>query len=121
MSALDEIKKKLNHELTYIEYLIIENIDRETTSTINGAAAELADYELRLDLLAKGATWEHEENERLKDENAALRARVEKLEETGNKLVSLALSFNEDDPWIFERYDGVEIVSNAQNTLRGEA
>ena len=77
MSALDEIKKKLNHELTYIEYLIIENIDRETTSTINGAAAELADYELRLDLLAKGATWEHEENERLKDENAALRARVE--------------------------------------------
>ena len=80
MSKLDEIKNKLNHELTYIEYLIVENENRETTETIEGAAAELADYELRLDLLVKGATWEHEENERLKDELSALRARVEALE-----------------------------------------
>lgn len=40
----------------------------------NQALSELKDYELRLDLLAKGATWEHEENERLKDE-------IEKLKE----------------------------------------
>lgn len=46
---------------------------------VERAAAELADYELRLDLLAKGATWEHEENERLKDEIAVLRAENERL------------------------------------------
>lgn len=34
------------------------------------AAAELADYELRLDLLEKGATWEHNENANLKEQLA---------------------------------------------------
>jgi len=55
-----------------------------------------------------------------KAELAALRARVEALEAHTSKLLELVLSFNEDDPWIFERNGGVEIVSNAQNFLKPE-
>lgn len=51
---------------------------------------------------------------------AALRARVAALEAHTSKLLELVLSFNEDDPWIFERNGGVEIVSNAQNFLKPE-
>ena len=74
MSALDEIKKKKNHELSFIEYLIIENENRETTETIDGAASELA----------------------AKDEQiAALQERVEKLE----KVQVIAESVNQ---WLIQ-------------------
>jgi chromosome segregation ATPase len=43
------------------------------------AAAEYADYELRLDLLTKGATWEHNENADLREQLATLRAEIKSL------------------------------------------
>lgn len=48
---------------------------------ITDAQIELAGYELRLDLLAKGATWEHEENARLRDELTRLRDNYEASQE----------------------------------------
>mgnify|MGYP006935497690 CR=1 FL=1 len=109
MNALDKLQEKQERgePLTSLEFAVWWCTDRICAKK---AANDLFTFQARIAYL--------EAQER---DHAALRARVEKLEETGNKLVSLALSFNEDDPWIFERYDGVEIVSNAQNTLRGEA
>ncbi len=79
MSALDELieKREKGERLTSLEFAVFWCSDAIASEQ---AAKELADYELRLDLLAKGATWEHEDNERLKEDNAALRARVEALE-----------------------------------------
>ncbi len=54
-------------------------------------------------------------------ELSVLRARVGAAESQVSKLIGLALCFNEDDPWIFERYEGVEIVANAQAFLKPEA
>jgi len=50
---------------------------------------------------------------------AALNARVEELEKHIEKLIGFSLACNEDDPWIFERNGGVEIVSNASAALKG--
>lgn len=79
MSAFDELQKKQERgeKLTSLEFAVWWCSD---TVAAKEAADELADYELRIDLLAKGATWEHEENERLKEENADLCERVKKLE-----------------------------------------
>lgn len=109
MSAFRDKYKEMNREdlLTYIEHCE-EFLEHNLADT---------DKDDRYSVYGRLQKYAKQKNNELAD----LRARVEKLEETGNKLVSLALSFNEDDPWIFERYDGVEIVSNAQNTLRGEA
>lgn len=64
----------------------------------------------RLDMFEELADRYYEQRAEL----SALRARVEAH---ANKLLGLALSFNEDDHWIFERYGGVDIVSNAQAFL----
>ena len=66
MSALQKlIERQANGEkITSLEFAVFWCTDRVCAEK---AAVELADYELRLDLLAKGATWEHEENKILFD------------------------------------------------------
>ncbi len=98
MSTADEILKaeKPNDDNGWIEYCILKMWEECSVADeyiTDNAAAELS----------------------------ALRARVEALEENANKLLGLALSFNEEDPWIFKRNGGVEIVSNAQAFLNPEA
>lgn len=86
MSALDELKEIDLEIITPLQAAVVY-LSGKHEGDAAMAAAELADYELRLDLLAKGATWEHNENGRLNDELAqlvaerdALAARVGELE-----------------------------------------
>ena len=81
LKNFDKLLEKPRAEMSPLEYSIIQIYDKGERENAEQAAAELADYELRLDLLAKGATWEHEENERMKEELSALRAEVERLKE----------------------------------------
>ena len=78
MSALEELneKQERGEELTSLEFAVWYCTDRVCAEN---AAAELADYKLRLDLPAKGATWEHEENAALREEVERLRAELEKI------------------------------------------
>ena len=92
MSALDELKK--SPKKTPIEWAILIVSDGMAPGTTE------------VELASKAAA-----------EYAALLARVERLEEHTRKLISLALSFKEDDTWIFERYSGEEIVSSAAAAL----
>lgn len=83
MNALEKLnKREANGEkLTSLEFAVFW-----CTDLISGikAAEELADYELRLDLLAKGATWEHDENELLKDKLSAKDAEIAAYKEFVN-------------------------------------
>lgn len=106
MSALDELieKREKGERLTSLEFAVFWCSDAIASEQ---AAKELADYELRLDLLAKGATWEHEDNERLKEDNAALRARVEALEAALKPFAEIPCLENFDDNQLFDPAGGV--------------